>query len=553
MSAPSDRVRVKESAPVASDFAASQGTPIVVNAAARTGGAYYYDNAGNIVKIGNTFYINVRDYGAVGDGVTDDTTAIGAAFAAGIALGYRRIYFPAGTYLISTAISISGDWMMLGDGPSISVILVSHAGNAVTFTGVTTIRDNDKLEIVHLGFKTTNASANIAIKGTWSVSGSGAIAAQPCCLIYDVEIGAGSSSAAFLYGIYLEGANHGAIENVAVYCYASGSYRANSVAIYLDGLAGTPNLTDFKVRGCTLHYCEYGLRCIDTEGIHFQQNTVLSCRYGFVADTTLTIGKPYMDVTGNHFAVGQYGVYLRETVQAIVADNLIYGLTSISSSTSFSGVVIDSGSIGAGVTHDSIVRDNIVVVFEDSGTFSTFKRGVQVTGTSGVSESILIKGNKTVNCGRLVYLNADCVNVVVLDDNASPTGETWEDVSGLNSLPYGTYTPTGYGITNCVDADITPQEARWTRSGNIVEVFGSVLVDPTAAAATTTFRLTLPVPTNMSASTVLAGTINPKGINAPGGTAEMHTATSPDRVEFNFWATIATSITLAYSYSYRVS
>lgn len=59
--------------------------------------------------------INVLDYGAVGDGVTDDTAAIQAAINASIYNGSangstgikRTVYIPAGTYLISDTIQLS--------------------------------------------------------------------------------------------------------------------------------------------------------------------------------------------------------------------------------------------------------------------------------------------------------------------------------------------------------------------------------------------------------------------------------------------------------------
>lgn len=47
---------------------------------------------------------SVADFGAVGDGVTDDTAAIQAAFDAGSGV----VFFPEGNYLISTAITVDG-------------------------------------------------------------------------------------------------------------------------------------------------------------------------------------------------------------------------------------------------------------------------------------------------------------------------------------------------------------------------------------------------------------------------------------------------------------
>lgn len=49
-------------------------------------------------------FSNVKDFGAVGDGVTDDTSAIQAAHDAGIS-----VFYPAGTYLLSDQISLTSN------------------------------------------------------------------------------------------------------------------------------------------------------------------------------------------------------------------------------------------------------------------------------------------------------------------------------------------------------------------------------------------------------------------------------------------------------------
>lgn len=50
--------------------------------------------------------ISVKDFGAVGDGVTDDTIAIQNAINAGIQGNYKEIYFPQGIYVVTSTITI---------------------------------------------------------------------------------------------------------------------------------------------------------------------------------------------------------------------------------------------------------------------------------------------------------------------------------------------------------------------------------------------------------------------------------------------------------------
>lgn len=64
---------------------------------------------------------NVLDFGAVGDGIADDTSAIQAALTASDA-----VYFPSGTYLISDTLKYKTDNYLFGDGDS-SVIKLGAA------------------------------------------------------------------------------------------------------------------------------------------------------------------------------------------------------------------------------------------------------------------------------------------------------------------------------------------------------------------------------------------------------------------------------------------
>jgi len=77
----------------------------------------------NVVKLAGQ--LSVKDFGAVGDGVANDTAAIQAALTAGQALG-KSIYFPAGTYSVSTLqlplASYLDPFCLLGEGYGITKI-----------------------------------------------------------------------------------------------------------------------------------------------------------------------------------------------------------------------------------------------------------------------------------------------------------------------------------------------------------------------------------------------------------------------------------------------
>jgi len=73
--------------------------------------------------------VNVQQYGAVGDGVTDDTAAIQAAVTASAG---RTVFVPAGTYLISQTIVLLSDVTLIGDGVG-SVIRLANGSNVHMF------------------------------------------------------------------------------------------------------------------------------------------------------------------------------------------------------------------------------------------------------------------------------------------------------------------------------------------------------------------------------------------------------------------------------------
>ena len=70
--------------------------------------------------------IDVRRYGASGDGVTDDTEAIRAALAAAESVG-GSVFIPRGTYLITSQLTITARITLRGDGES-SILLFDVAG-----------------------------------------------------------------------------------------------------------------------------------------------------------------------------------------------------------------------------------------------------------------------------------------------------------------------------------------------------------------------------------------------------------------------------------------
>lgn len=97
--------------------------------------------------IGYVVFRNVKDYGAVGDGKTDDAAAINKAMTDGKRCGKNCgasttkpavVYFPAGTYLVSSTIPAYYNTLMVGNANDLPIIKA-----AASFVGLGVISSDE--------------------------------------------------------------------------------------------------------------------------------------------------------------------------------------------------------------------------------------------------------------------------------------------------------------------------------------------------------------------------------------------------------------------------
>jgi hypothetical protein len=97
-------------------------------------------------RLNNNLSINVKDYGAKGDGTTDDTAAIQRAINDANAAGGGTVFFPSGTYITTTQ-TLPSNVVLQGVGKSSTIIRLKNGTNAsllVTsgFVGLTGTNSN---------------------------------------------------------------------------------------------------------------------------------------------------------------------------------------------------------------------------------------------------------------------------------------------------------------------------------------------------------------------------------------------------------------------------
>jgi parallel beta-helix repeat protein len=139
--------------------------------------------------------VSVKDFGAVGDGVTDDTAAIQAAIDSGV----KQIHIPAGAYKITSGANAYGlrititDLMVTGDGAENTTLV--YTSSAINQPGLLVIANG-----VYLDGFAIDGSANATNAGTLAASGCVDIAIEDVndCQVSNCKVIGGH------YGIHLD-------------------------------------------------------------------------------------------------------------------------------------------------------------------------------------------------------------------------------------------------------------------------------------------------------------------------------------------------------------
>lgn len=114
---------------VLKEFDGTAWVPVGVGSVAQIpGGSLSYPNSsGTPTVVPRPYGVNVLDYGAVGDGSTDDTTAIQAAITACPAGG--QVFFPAKKYKITATLVINKALTLQGESMSVAYGPISSGSN----------------------------------------------------------------------------------------------------------------------------------------------------------------------------------------------------------------------------------------------------------------------------------------------------------------------------------------------------------------------------------------------------------------------------------------
>lgn len=333
--------------------------------------------------------LNVKDprFGAVGDGVTDDTAAIQAALTIG-----GDVVLPSGSYRVTAPLTIAvADTRFLGRGTLVYV----GAGVPLTVSAA-------RCEVIGVRINTTGATGAYAM----SVSGTDAL----------------------LQGVRVTGAAADAIENGRVELTATAHRSA--------------------VRGCTFDTTFTSLSCA-ADFCTIEGNTFLNYRLGVYlnqgATNTVVRGNRFPSKAGAGITQGYDAILMEGTTGTVVVANTV-GACREHGIYVAAGTPINSGVTITGNTVMGCEADGIKVLGADATTGAaqdvtisgnTVADGDSTSGgiTVGFCRRVTIIGNAVTDQNRGIFVRGGTEAVEVIGNvvcRNTASGIEVRDLSGAN-------------------------------------------------------------------------------------------------------------------------
>lgn len=253
--------------------------------------------------------INVRSWGALGNGTQDDTAAIQAALNA--ATNGETVFFPEGTYKVSATLTHAGPLGLVGVGQGRTWIEWSGSGNAIQLSLSTP--NVDYLLVSSFTINTTRADAGTAISAVWTTPGAGG---WPHAVVEDLEI-TRSGTGVWQRGLLLGEAWKSTVRTVTIW---TGS--GQGVGVELAGQCVDCNLIDLHFSGCETPIL------LDwwTEGTVIYNAVCIGTVYGIKHRINPANGRkgPWVTIRDCHINSLASAVELTGTGDTWISDNLFY-------------------------------------------------------------------------------------------------------------------------------------------------------------------------------------------------------------------------------------
>ncbi|KAK3937477.1 pectate lyase superfamily protein-domain-containing protein [Diplogelasinospora grovesii] len=375
--------------------------PVARRAAAADNTSYWQET---MTQLGSAPYApsgykvwrNVRDYGAKGDGVTDDTAAIQLAISDGGRCGAgcpsstaypATVYFPSGTYLVSSSITQYYNTEMLGNPLDLPTIVASSSfvGLGVissdVYTGAQTewyLDTNNFLRSVRNFIIDIRATPqNAAVCGIhWQVAQASSLEN-----IYFWQTLPSNDPSTTQQGIYMENGSGGFMADLYFFGGKFGAFFGNQ---------------QFTARGLRFVDTQTGLQISWDWGWTMQDLTFLNCDTGVIIvggaggefSTGQGVGSLVLtDISMSSVSLGIKTSLLADNSSAFLLQNALFNDVATIILDSAANVVLYPGASGSSITVDSWGFGQVANASGDAGfingqVISTPTRPAPLVGTT---------------------------------------------------------------------------------------------------------------------------------------------------------------------------
>ena len=239
--------------------------------------------------------INVKYYGATGNGTTDDTTAIQNAINAAVSAGTYTIYFPAGNYLTSSQLTVNFPnntnpyhINIVGDGQEASNIISNPSASAnCLVVNLYNQYQSINIENISVFSNTSNGDSVNAIDIVQNSTTITNPANSSLSILRNITIRGSNGftgSNYFQYGIAIHGASNFNIVSTDI----TMNNNSSTTGIYIEGPSSSYDVpVVFNLIGVTVNYCQNGLVVgPNTQGVTINSSNFVGNTYGIVVPST---------------------------------------------------------------------------------------------------------------------------------------------------------------------------------------------------------------------------------------------------------------------------
>lgn len=359
----------------------------------------------NVLFRGQSPWIDVKAYGAVGDGVADDSTAFAAASSA-VSTNGAIIFVPPGSYLLSTTWTLPADRVVTVAGAGIDATelrITSSNANGISYTanGFTSKRMPITIRDLSITANTDNAGKGIAINFPDAASVN-----EQTVLIERVMVRPvlGNSSNGWEVGIELDDCWYAKIHAVAIH----GNNSDTTFAISSRGISLLTKSMAVGISDVTIYNVAQAVSMQnDVEGLNIRGCEFVTVGTGIRGD--FSSQTPGYWITNTHIAARDFGIWLDDVAQVSVTG---CNITRSAVSTVGPFTAIRLGGNVTGTKFGQITGNHL-----NGGGGST--RSIGVLCDTNSCDAITISGNTFQVFAEAVRFNAGSDSNIVMGNIGS--------------------------------------------------------------------------------------------------------------------------------------